>query len=119
LHFTNDFGQLDVLLALQEPLRKIDSVIVLNENRAVAQTNYIVCKRKIHYWNSIEPIVLKKYDVVLISDDSAISNLEEICNLTTTVILLNAKKLKTTVLGFGFEIEFESENLIVVKKKIV
>jgi 1-acyl-sn-glycerol-3-phosphate acyltransferase len=119
LHFTNDFGQLDVLLALQEPLRKIDSVIVLNENRAVAQTNYIVSKRKIHYWNSIEPIVLKKYDVVLISDDSAISNLEEICNLITTVILLNTKKLKTTVLGFGFEIEFESENLIVVKKKIV
>jgi hypothetical protein len=119
LHFTNDFGQLDVLLALQESQRKIDSMIVLNENRAVAQTNYIVSKRKIHYLNPTDSIASKKYDVVLISNENTIINLEEICNLTTTVILLNTKKIKTTVLGFGFEIEFESENLIILKKKIV
>jgi 1-acyl-sn-glycerol-3-phosphate acyltransferase len=117
LHFANDYGQLDVLLALQEPQRKIDSVIVSDENRAVAQTNYMVSKRKMHYWNSIEPIALKRYDVVLVSDDSALTNLETVCNLAETVILVNAENLKGSVLGFGFEIKFEIENLIVVKKK--
>ncbi|HEU4789083.1 MAG TPA: 1-acyl-sn-glycerol-3-phosphate acyltransferase [Flavobacterium sp.] len=118
LHFANDFGQLDMLIALQESQRKIDSVIVLDENRAVAQSNYIVKKRKIRYLNPTEPIGFKKYDVVLISDKQASNNLEAICNLTTTVILLNAENLKDTVSNFGFDIDIKNENLIVLKKKI-
>ena len=118
VHFANDYGQLDVLLTLQEPQRKIDSVIISDENRVVSQTNYIVSKRKIHYWNSIDPIVLKRYDVVLISDESEINSLEIVCNLANTLILVNAKKLKENILSFGFEIEFDAEDLIVVKKKI-
>ncbi|MBW4362058.1 1-acyl-sn-glycerol-3-phosphate acyltransferase [Flavobacterium taihuense] len=119
VHLANDYGQLDVLIALQEPQRKIDSVIVSDENRAVAQTNYIVGKRKMHYWNSIESIAHKKYDVVLISDDSTLTNLETVCNLATTVILVKAEKVKNTVLSFGFEIQFETEKLVVVKKKFL
>ncbi|QKJ63301.1 MMPL family transporter [Flavobacterium sp. M31R6] len=118
LHFANDFGQLDMLLALQEPQRKIESVIVLDENRAVAQTNYIVKKRKIQYLNPIKPIVPNKYDVILISDKNASNNLEAICNLATTIILLNAENLKDSVLNFGFDITFDNEKLIVLKKKI-
>jgi 1-acyl-sn-glycerol-3-phosphate acyltransferase len=117
LHLANDYGQLDILLALQEPQRKIDSLIVLDENRAVAQTNYILKKRKIHYLDPNEVIPPKKYDVVLISDEKAQNNLETICNLAETVILLNAENLKETVLNFGFDIEFDTEDLIIVKKK--
>ncbi|HKO75898.1 MAG TPA: 1-acyl-sn-glycerol-3-phosphate acyltransferase [Flavobacterium sp.] len=116
LHFTNDFGQLDILLALQESLRKIDSVIVLDENRTVAQSNYIVKKRKIQYLNPTESIVSKNYNVVLISDENAVVSLETICNLATTVILLKCNGLKEVVLSFGFETDIEIENLIVLKK---
>jgi 1-acyl-sn-glycerol-3-phosphate acyltransferase len=117
LHFANDYGQLDMLIGLQEPLRKIDSLIVLDENRVVAESNYIVRKRKIQYLNTNEPIVLKKYDVVLISDEKAVIDWEEICNLTATIILLNSNNLKDKVLSFGFEIDHDIENLIVLKKK--
>jgi 1-acyl-sn-glycerol-3-phosphate acyltransferase len=116
LHFANDYGQLDMLLALQEPLRKINSVIVLDENRAVAQSNYIVKKRKIQYLNPTESLTPNKYDVVLISDENAVVSLETICNLATTVILLKSSDLKAVVLNLGFEISFETENLIVLKK---
>lgn len=118
LHLGNDFGQLDLLIALQEPQRKIDSVIVLDENRAVAQSNYIVRKRKIHYYSTIDLLASKKYDVVLISDGSGVSDLEFICNLATTVILLKSDNLKKTVVSFDFEIVCDTENLIVIKKKI-
>jgi 1-acyl-sn-glycerol-3-phosphate acyltransferase len=118
LHLANDYGQLDVLLALQEPQRKIDSLIVSNENRAVAQSNYLLQKRKIQYFDPNEPIVPKKYEVVLISNKNTKSDLETICNLAETVILLNAENLKETVLNFEFEIEFDNEDLIVVKKMI-
>lgn len=117
LHFANDYGQLDMLITLQEPLRKIDSVIVLNENRAVAQSNYIVKKRKIQYLSPTEPIVPNRYDVVLISDENAVVSLETICNLATTVILLKASDLKEVVLNLGFDVAIAIENLIVLKKK--
>ena len=45
---------------LQESQRKIDSVIVFEENRAVAKTNYIVKKRKIHYLNPSEANCFKE-----------------------------------------------------------
>lgn len=118
LHFANDYGQLDMLLALQEPLRKIDSIIILDENSAVAQSNYIVKKRKIQYLNPTEPNVSKNYDVVLISDENAVVSLETICNLATTVILLKSNDLKELVLNFGFDVVIDLENLSVLKKKL-
>ena len=118
LHFANDYGQLDMLIALQEAERKIDSFIVLDENRAVAKSNYIVKKRKIKYLNPKEPIVLKKYDVVMISDENAIVDLETICKLATTIILLKTKKLKENILNLGFDIATDIENLIILKKNL-
>lgn len=116
LHFANDYGQLDILMTLQESPRKIDSVIVSDENRAVAQTNYILKKRKIQYFDSIPSIVSKKYDFVLISNPNIEINLETICNLAPTIILLKSDYLKNKILLFDFEIAFETQNLIVLKK---
>lgn len=118
LHFANDFGQLDMLLVLQEPQRKIESIVLLDENRAVAQTNYIIKKRKIQYLDTSKPIAPNKYDVVLISDENAIVDMETICNLATTIILLNPIGLKGDIPLLDFEIVFDTEDLIVIKKKV-
>lgn len=118
LHFGSDYGQLDILLALQEPQRKIDSVIFLEENRAIAKSNYLLKKRKIHYLDQNELNTLKKYDVVLISDEDGVSSLSEVCNLANTVIVLKNKKLKETIASFGFQTEHETEEMIVLKKAI-
>jgi len=117
LHIANDYGQLGVLLLLQDSQRKIDSFIANELNRAVAKTNYIVGKRKIHYIDEIQEIAQKKYDVILISDEESGTNLEEICNLAKTVILLNAKNLIDSVVNAGFEIDIAIDNLVILKKR--
>ena len=116
LHLANDYGQLDVLLSLQQSQRKIDSYIATEEYRDVAKTNYIVKKRTIKYLESDAVENQMSYNVVLISDENTKCNLEEISNLATTVILLNAKKVKAALMTYGFGVEIEIENLIILKK---
>lgn len=118
LHIANDYGQLDILLALQEPQRKIDSVIISEENRAIAKTNYLLKKRKIHYLDPNTLSTLKNYDVVLISNEEAVTNLVGVCNLASTIIILKNKNLKELIASFGFQIEHETEEMIVLKKVI-
>lgn len=119
LHIGDDYGQLDVLLTLQDSHRKIDSFISDELNRAVAKTNYILKKRTINYADDISKLFQKRYDVVLISDNEQEIDWSAICNMTTSVILLHSNKLITVILNFGFEIEIKFDNLIVLKKKVL
>jgi len=115
-HFADDYGQLDVLLSLQESQRKIDSYISDEEKRAVAKTNYVVKKRIIYYLENPKKNENNKYDVLLISDKK-LKDWTDICQFTNMVVLVNSSNLKENVLSFDFEIDFEIENLIVLKKK--
>jgi 1-acyl-sn-glycerol-3-phosphate acyltransferase len=119
LHIANDYGQLDVLLTLQDSHRKIDSFISDELNRSVAKTNYILKKGTIHYADDTLKLFQKRYDVVLISDNEQEIDWSAICNMTTSVILLHSNKLITVLLNFGFEIEIKFDNLIVLKKKVL
>ena len=116
LHLAYDYGQLDVLLSLHESQRKIDSFIADEEKRAVAKTNYIVKKRIIRYLETKEEFENNNYEVVLISDKKQEVN-TKICQRSNTVILINSSNLKDEITAFGFDIDIESENLIVLKKK--
>jgi 1-acyl-sn-glycerol-3-phosphate acyltransferase len=115
LHIANDYGQLDVLLALQEPQRKIVSYIADDDKRAVAKSNYIVSKKNIAYVESVEAIPQNKYDVVLISDKNV--GLDKLAVLTDTIILMRTPNLKQTLHNFGFELESELADILILKKK--
>ncbi|MBP4137318.1 1-acyl-sn-glycerol-3-phosphate acyltransferase [Flavobacterium geliluteum] len=117
LHLANDYGQLDLLLALQEPLRKIDSYAFDAEKVAVAKTNYIVRKRKISYFENLESILKNQYDAVLISDEEYKNDLEKVIATTSCVILVNSSSLKSTLLTLDFAIISEENQIIVLKKK--
>ncbi len=116
-HISNDYGQLDVLLSLQQSERKIDSYIAEDDKRAVAKINYIVKKRHINYLEAL-PENSKAYNVVLISDKNCNVSLEEISILATTIILLKAKNIKENVMHYGFGVEIEIGDLIILKKGI-
>lgn len=64
LHIAHDYGQLDLLLALQQPQRKIVSFISDEHKRAVAKTNYLLQKRHISYAGSQPEI--SGFDFVLV-----------------------------------------------------
>lgn len=117
LHLTNDYGELDLLLTLQEPQRKVDSYTTDEEKYAVAQTNYIVRKRTIHYLENLEPALQKQYDVVLISDEHHSALIEKIIPITSSIILINSTSLKNTILNFGYHCTNEDDKIIVLKKE--
>ena len=111
LHIGIDYGQLDALLALQLPQIKIDSYISDQEKRSVAETNYIVKKRAIHYLDKVPST--EKYDILLVSD---VHFDLEFANLPHKVILVNADALKTNFVTAGFITESEIDSIIVLKK---
>jgi len=117
LHLANDYGQLDVLLTLQEPQRKIHSYIADEEKRDVAKINYIVNKRKISYLENLEILPENNYDTLLISEENSENEIQKLIVLTSCVILMNCPSLKNTILKFGFDCILEENELIIFKKK--
>ncbi|MBF4506330.1 1-acyl-sn-glycerol-3-phosphate acyltransferase [Flavobacterium sp. JLP] len=116
LHLSNDYGQLDVLLTLQEPQRKVTSYNFDEEKLSVSKTNYFVKKRKISYLDDLEFALQNQYDVVLISDENYKDALEKIISTTSSIILINSSDLKNTLLNFGFESVLEEDSIIVLEK---
>jgi 1-acyl-sn-glycerol-3-phosphate acyltransferase len=116
LHLANDYGQLDALLGLQEPQRKIVSFIADEEKRDVAKTNYISKKRKISYVENLEMTFENQYEVVLISDENYTDDILKIAALTSSIILVDCSRLKNTITNFGFDSVLEENGLIVYKK---
>jgi 1-acyl-sn-glycerol-3-phosphate acyltransferase len=116
LHLANDYGQLDVLLTLQEPQRKIISFINDEEKLLVAKTNYFLKKRKIFYIDQLESVLENQHEILLISDESYAADLEKVIS-SATVILINCPDLKTKLIDSGFEIVSEENAIIVLNKK--
>ncbi|MEZ0180820.1 1-acyl-sn-glycerol-3-phosphate acyltransferase [Flavobacterium oncorhynchi] len=116
LHLANDYGQLDVLLTLQEPQRKVFSFINDEEKLAVAKTNYFLKKRKIFYSDPLESAFENQHEILLISDESYVAAFEKII-LSSAIILINCPDLKTKLIAAGFEITAEENAITVLKKK--
>ncbi|SHG50263.1 1-acyl-sn-glycerol-3-phosphate acyltransferase [Flavobacterium defluvii] len=116
LHLGNDYGQLDVLLALQEPQRKIFSFINDEENLLVAKTNYFLKKRKIYYLDQLELAFENHYEVLLISDEIYKSEIEKMISNVSSVILINCSSLKNQIVSFGFEIVSEENSIVILNK---
>jgi 1-acyl-sn-glycerol-3-phosphate acyltransferase len=114
LHIGDDYGQLDVYLALQEPQRKITSFIGDAEKCAVAKTNYMVQKRHLNYIDSLTEIVGQTFETLLISTTR---DFEKIADFPSTVILFQTTELKPQIIALGFEIVYESSDFTVLKRK--
>ena len=117
-HIGCDYGQLDAYLTLQEPQRKIISFNRNQIKREVAQTNYINKIRKIKYVNSKEALLSDVYDILLLSDiPDTILDYKSVIIKAKVVITVNSSKLKEIIINFGFEIETETNQLVVLKNK--
>ncbi len=86
LHISADYGQLDMLLVLQEAGREINSYNVDVEKRHTARQSYLLQRRKIQYRDSLDSLETVP-DVLLISDVSF--KLDELAELPPRIIFLN------------------------------
>lgn len=110
LHIGNDYGETDVLLALQEPQRKIFGFISNDERRDIAVTNYIKRKRGIVYPDSLVQLENRAFDVILVTD----------ANAALDAGLLSRAKCVFLAGGIpvphGFTITTEGEGFVILRK---
>lgn len=120
LHLSNDFGQLDFLLALDRPDRKIFTFIVAEHERAIVKNSYIT---NTHYSistiDSIEEALENKTQVTIINSENVNENqLKSIANSSNIFILLKESRnlFTETILQLGYQSIIENETLIILKK---
>ncbi|WP_407405622.1 MMPL family transporter [Chryseobacterium sp.] len=111
LHIADDYGQIDVLLTLQEAGRKIYSSIQDKDKRAVAENNYLVHRRKIVYIEDISNFQ-KKVDILLVSKANVV--LPHL-HLPNTIILMHEANF--ALCDIDYEVESASPQLKILKRK--
>lgn len=112
LHFSDDFGQKDVLICLYQAERRIFSFINDLEKRQIAKNNYIVKRRKINYISQLTE-ANKKIDVLLISSPNF--DLSEIKELPQTIIFMGNHQQSLEIPSY--ELIFNSETIKVFNHK--
>lgn len=114
LHLANDYGQLDVLLALQQSQRKITSFIGNEEQRNTAKTNHWLKKRHITYPDAIPTEI--RFDLVLISASIDKKQLESLFGLSETFILLHCHEVRKWLTAAGFSVASEEGAITVLTR---
>ncbi|MBY0066767.1 1-acyl-sn-glycerol-3-phosphate acyltransferase [Empedobacter falsenii] len=90
VHFSNDFGQIDFLLLMQQANRKIITFVKEEEKREIAATNYITKIRSLEYRSDLD--VIDDYKTLLISTD--IENIyQETINQFEKIVVLKNKNI--------------------------
>ncbi|WP_432670207.1 MMPL family transporter [Flavobacterium sp. SM2513] len=114
MHIANDLGQIDILLALQQPKRKISTFIQNEEKRNIASTNYILKKRKISY---LEFVDFNDCNTLLISDVRVdfVENLV-LSDSIVHIVLLNNFELEKHFMNLGFTVNVEEKDVLVFNK---
>ncbi|WP_313094978.1 1-acyl-sn-glycerol-3-phosphate acyltransferase, partial [Empedobacter sp.] len=87
VHFSNDFGQIDFLLLMQQANRKIITFVKEEEKREIAATNYITKIRSLEYRSDLD--VIDDYKTLLISTDIENIYQETINQFEKIVVLKN------------------------------
>ncbi|HSD14648.1 MAG TPA: lysophospholipid acyltransferase family protein, partial [Flavobacterium sp.] len=115
LHIADDFGQLDALLVLQQPKRKIESFIQDEEKKAVASSNYILKKRRLSYLDSVSEYD-KKANVLLVSAQHSDFVKQISLDNVNQIVLIDNFELKNHFVNQSFEVSDDVEGLLVLKK---
>ena len=120
LHISKDFGQLDFLLALDRPNRKLFTFIESDPERALVKNSYISNTHyRISIFDSIEETLENKTQVAIINSEHIAENqIKNMANSANLFILLKeSRNLYTEVIfQLGYQTEFENETLIILKK---
>ena len=94
VHFSNDFGQIDFLLLMQQFNRKIITFVKEEEKREVAGTNYIIKIRSLEYRPNFD--VIDEYKTLLISTD--IENIyQETINQFVKIVVLKNRNINESL----------------------
>ncbi|MBU2938191.1 MMPL family transporter [Lacinutrix sp. C3R15] len=120
VHLSKDSGQLDFLLALDRPDRKLYTYIADKEESIIVTNSYIVNTHyKIFVSNTVDKTLENKANVAIISlenlSEKQIKNIANTANLF--ILLKDSRNLYTDILkSIGFKVAIENKTLIILKK---
>ena len=118
VHLSQDYGQFDLILALDATDRTIISYLESQEARAVLRNNYLTQNySKITVVDSVEEALSNSTKVLIVNlkdFDTAIIDMQNLDDIT--IILL--KESRYAAIPTGFVTSHENDNFIVVKREI-
>lgn len=113
LQIADDYGETAVLLALQEPQRKIYTYITDVDKRDVAGTNYINRKRHIKHLAATAYALGYNYNTLLVCNDAQIDT--ALTEKAQQIIILATASVSRKY--DDFETEHEEDGFIILRKK--
>lgn len=111
LHISNDYGQKDFMLSLQQARRKVQTWIINAEHRAVAQTNYLSKIRDIVYLNQLDEATAA-CELLLITTEYELAEVPE--SIRTIIVLAD---LNLQIGHECFEQEYQDDYLRIYKRR--
>ena len=121
IHFSDDAGQLDYLLALNAPDRKIITYIKSKTNRKIVNNSYITNNYKITCINTIKNAAAYKANTLIINlKDITIENdLKSIINtdLNHIILLKESANLKIDN-TLGFKLTYKDKNISILTNQL-
>ncbi|MDT7828606.1 MMPL family transporter [Pricia sp. S334] len=121
-HISKDFGQLDLLLALDSNDRKIITFLEDQEARAILRNNYLTHNySKITVADTVDEVMERSAQVLIIDSAhyglSAI-DMEKWQEIGTLIFLKKAMVLVEDAAKLGFEVEHKNDRFTVLKNHI-
>ncbi|SDX04351.1 MMPL family transporter [Aequorivita viscosa] len=120
-HISEDFGQLDFLLTLDSPDRKIYSLIEESESRTILQNSYITHKyEKLFFKASVSEILNSDIEMLILSSEKHLAEImNQLSDLSVqTIVLLKQASLAETenIITLGFQRIYQNLNISIFKK---
>ncbi|MFL9844647.1 1-acyl-sn-glycerol-3-phosphate acyltransferase [Flavobacterium rhizosphaerae] len=115
LHIADDYGETAVLLALQEPQRKIYTYIADPDKYDVAKTSYINKKRDIYYLSHPQDMQAVHCTTIVVAYEKGIELLKELPEKAEKLILVTTNNAAMPY--EGFTTEHREEGFMVLRRK--
>lgn len=115
MHWANDYGQIDFLITLQQSKRKVYTFIREKYRRQVAETSYLIHKRRIVYLKKLEDCH-SRVTTLVVNTTTTEQEVNEVPESIKKIVVIKKKELVERDFS-GFEKVFESNCIIVWNKK--
>lgn len=123
-HISDDSGQLDFLLAMDGPDRKIFSFIEDSETRTILQNSYVTQKYgKLHFVETVSETLQSEIETLIISSEKMASEVISLFSTYSikTIVLLRAVALAETenIITLGYQNIYQDANICILKEKVI
>ena len=120
-HISDDIGQLDFLLSLDGPDRKIFSLIKEDAKREILHNSYVTHKYdKLHFKASLSEILNLNIEAIIISSEKHLADVMAelpILSINTIVLLKGASLVSSeNIVTLGYHNIFQNTNISIFKR---